>query len=110
MVSKEDLLVVDQFPDTKEGQKCYKYSCPICLRYFNTILVSSCCGNYLCRLCIGDLAKRAKKDPSFVITCCHCFEEDYRLVDVDKEKPIKYYTDTPFKMLMFSSAKKLKPP
>jgi hypothetical protein len=56
------------------------------------------------------LAKRAKKDPAFVITCCHCYEDDYRLADVDKDKPVKYYTDTPFKMLCLSSAKKLKAP
>ena len=96
-VSKEDLQYVETFPTTKAEQKIYKYTCPICLRYFNTILVASCCQNYLCRLCIGDLAKRAKKDPSFVITCCHCFADDYRLTDVDHKNEVKFYTDTPFK-------------
>ena len=42
-VSKEDLQYVENFPDTKAEQKIYKYTCPICLRYFNTILVASCC-------------------------------------------------------------------
>ena len=75
----------------------FKYTCPVCLLYFNSILVSSCCGNYICRFCIGALARKAKRDPEFVITCSHCKVEDFKLNDVDLEAPIKYYTDTPMK-------------
>lgn len=75
----------------------YKYCCPICLRYFNTILVSSCCMNYMCRLCIGEMAKKAKKDSNFIIRCPHCLENEFKLTDVKKEDKVKFYTDTPFK-------------
>lgn len=43
------------------------------------------------------MAKKAKKDLSFVIRCSHCFEHDFRLDDVTPEEKIKYYTDTPMK-------------
>lgn len=72
--------------------------------YFNAILVTSCCQNYICRFCIGDLAKKAKKDSNFIIRCSHCMEEDYRLNDVDPTDPIKYYTDTPCKMQRSNSS------
>jgi len=35
--------------------KKYKYYCPICLRYFNNMLMSLCCSNYTCLFCINDL-------------------------------------------------------
>jgi hypothetical protein len=55
---KNDVQAIDQYPfdDTPEAEelrKTYKFYCPICLRYFNHILVSDCCRNYICRLCIG---------------------------------------------------------
>ena len=28
-----------------------KYNCPICMRYFNYILQTSCCNNYICKFC-----------------------------------------------------------
>ena len=46
------------------------------------MLVSSCCKNYICRYCIGEMAKKAKKDKKFIIKCSHCCEEDFRLEDV----------------------------
>lgn len=93
--SKKEVVFRENYPLGKTEQSVFKYSCPICLMYFNTILVSSCCQNYVCRFCIGDLAKRAKKDINFVIRCTHCMENDYRLNDVDPIAPIKFYTDTP---------------
>ena len=103
---KKEVLFREDYPRDRQEQLIYKYSCPICLMYFNNILVSSCCNNYICRFCIGDLAKRAKKDANFVIRCSHCMEEDYRLNDVDLTAPVKWYTDTPQKMQQqFSSNK-----
>ncbi len=61
------------------------------------MLNSSCCGNYICRLCIGEMAKKAKREKEFVIRCAHCLQEDFRLVDVKVEDSVKHYTDTPFK-------------
>lgn len=43
------------------------------------------------------MAKKAKKDPKYIIRCTHCMTEDYKLVDVDPEEQVKWYTDTPAK-------------
>ena len=84
----------------------YKFYCPICLRYFNHMLVSSCCNNYICRLCIGWQANKAKADPEYSIYCSHCYEEEFRLRDVDSDaESIKYYTDTPNKCKQRSEMK-----
>ncbi|CDW91627.1 UNKNOWN [Stylonychia lemnae] len=96
-IQKSQVKYKDEYPTLIEEQKIYKYCCPICLRYFNTILVSTCCQNYLCRMCIGDMAKKAKKDINFIIRCPHCFENDFKLHDVNQEEKVKFYTDTPFK-------------
>ena len=88
---------MDEFPQTIEEQQIYKYCCPICLCYFNTILISSCCKNYICRMCIGEMAKKAKKNKQFVIKCSHCFQDDFKLEDVKPEDKVKFYTDSPFK-------------
>ena len=55
---KNDLETRDEYPCglDEEGEKErqeFKYYCPICLRYFNQILISQCCNNYICRFCIG---------------------------------------------------------
>jgi len=72
-INKKDVQVRDYYPShDKVERKLFKYYCPICLRYFNTILVSTCCDNYICRFCIGDMAKKAKCEKDFVISCSHC--------------------------------------
>ena len=79
-ISKKDVLVRDHYPaDHPEERKMFKYYCPVCLRYFNTILVSNCCDNYICRFCIGDMAKKAKNDEKFTILCCHCATVEFKL-------------------------------
>ena len=95
------MLGIDNFPTDKVQQKIYKYYCPICMRYFNNILVSSCCENYVCRHCIGDMARRAKTDMKYVISCSHCLSNEFKLHDVDKTAKVKIYTDTPFKYMPF---------
>ena len=101
-ISKKDVLYKDELPENSTERKVYKYCCPICLRYFNTVLVASCWKNYICRLCIGDMAKRAKKDKNFVIRCSYCLEDDFRLDDVKPEETVKFYTDSPFKFMKTS--------
>ena len=66
------------------------------------MLVSTCCNNYICRLCIGDMAKKAKKDRDFTIKCAHCFEKEFKLNDVKLDDKVKLYTDTPYKMGAFT--------
>ena len=94
---KRDVLFREYYPSNEAERAIFKYACPVCLLYFNHILVSSCCQNYICRFCIGDLAKKAKRDSEFVIRCTHCMTDDYKLNDVDPSSPLKLYTDTPKK-------------
>ena len=96
-VAKKNVKFIVDYPNEVEQQKVFKYCCPICLRYFNTILVSTCCKNYICRFCIGEMARKAKNNKAFVIKCSHCFVSEFKLEDVKPGDPVKIYTDTPFK-------------
>ena len=94
MLSKKDILFRDHYPQQDATErKIFKYHCPICIRYFNTVLVSSCCGNYICRFCIGDLAKKAKQIKSYHIQCSHCHASNYKLYDVAPNAPLRIYTN-----------------
>jgi hypothetical protein len=95
MVPKNQIHCIDNYDQERAGM--YKYCCPVCLRYFNHILVSSCCHNYICRFCIGQMSKKAKVNDQYVIRCVHCMTNDFKLKDVQPEDPIKEYTDTPAK-------------
>jgi hypothetical protein len=44
------------------------------------------------------MAKKAKPDKYFIIKCAHCFETDFKLLDVNPEEKVKLYTDTPYKL------------
>jgi len=92
---KDNLKFIDNLSELDVNE--FKYCCPVCLRYFNHILVSSCCSNYICRLCIGDMAKKAKNQTNYVIRCVHCMTDDFKLEDVDPCLSPREYTDTPAK-------------
>lgn len=95
LISKDKIKFIDNFDEDKFD--VYKYCCPVCLRYFNHILVSNCCNNYICRLCIGEMAKKAKTTSNYVIRCVHCMTDEFKLYDVNPEDTPKDYTDTPAK-------------
>lgn len=44
-----DFLNNNQFNDVAD--KDCKYFCPICFKYFDCMLNSTCCTNYICHLC-----------------------------------------------------------
>jgi hypothetical protein len=48
------------------------------------------------------MAKKAKPDKYFIIKCAHCFETDFKLLDVNPEEKVKLYTDTPYKLGVFT--------
>lgn len=96
-VAKKDLVYIDELDQDSYENGVHKFCCPVCLRYFNHILESNCCHNYICRLCIGDMAKKAKHCPSYVIRCVHCMAEDFKLTDADTDTTPREYTDTPAK-------------
>lgn len=94
-IPKGAISFVNEFDPAQSD--VYKYYCPVCLRYFNHILVSNCCRTYICRVCIGAMARKAKTTSDYVIRCTHCCTDEFKLTDVDPSLPPKEYTDTPAK-------------
>ena len=45
------------------------------------------------------MAKRAKASTQYVIYCPHCKANDFKLDDVRPEDEVKFYSDTPFKIM-----------
>ena len=43
------------------------------------------------------MARKAKSTPNYVIKCCHCMTDEFKLTDVNVNEPPKDYTDTPAK-------------
>jgi hypothetical protein len=70
-------------PQGPDKQK-YRYYCPLCMEFFQDILASKCCMNYLCLQCCGDFLKTKKLDISSandilrsldkikLLSCPHC--------------------------------------
>lgn len=71
----------------------YKYSCPVCLRYFNRVLLTKCCNNYLCHHCAYDLQN---KELHFDVRCHYCSQQPVYLSDVDPNESVKKYSDSPY--------------
>lgn len=94
-ITKDKLKYVNTYD--AQTKDTFKFCCPVCLRYFNHILVSNCCHNYICRLCIGEMAKKAKTTCNYVIRCVHCMTDEFKLEDVDLNSTVREYTDTPAK-------------
>jgi len=72
-----------------------KYNCPICLKYLNHILKSSCCGNYVCINCYEDyLTTNIKYE--FVLNCPFCGIQDKTIIfdDVKLDETVKNYTNS----------------
>lgn len=74
-------------------KKSVHFNCPVCFSYYNVILSSQCCKNYLCHLCAKDLLERDEKGGKG-IACPSCQHEPLLLADVDLEASVKVYTDT----------------
>ncbi|CAD8120724.1 unnamed protein product [Paramecium sonneborni] len=60
------------------------FSCPICFRYFNFILSSSCCANYICHICAFEFQRP---------NCHFCQNESCNYNDADLNSQ-KIYTDS----------------
>lgn len=59
------------------------YNCPICFKFYNHILVTKCCRNYICLRCINDYIETSKKYSS-TLKCPLCnYSGKLRLDDVD---------------------------
>lgn len=88
---KSEIKVSDFTPMGTE-KNFMRYNCPICLRYFERILVTKCCKQYICHSCALELKD---KDVNFIVTCPHCKSEELHLADVDPKETVRKYSDSP---------------
>ena len=76
--------------DSAKNMKELKYNCPICLNFFNFVLVTSCCDNYICRDCADSyLATTIKYMTNIKCPLCSA-EKNIILKDVDLNLPVNY--------------------
>ena len=67
-----------------------RYNCPICLKFYNHILILSCCKNYICLPCTNDYTDASKKYLSKV-KCPICNNsEKINLEDVDPGNQVNF--------------------
>lgn len=90
----EAIQFKETLPELAE-RKNYRYSCPLCFRYFNHMLQCFKCKNYACRFCADDIGNRCLEVLA-VAHCPFCDASPFIVIDVDKNEPIKKYTDTPY--------------
>lgn len=90
---KEEIKFKENIETTAEKEQ-YKYTCPICFRYFETMIQCVTCQNYTCMLCAEGLANRSVKTRT--TTCCpFCYASPFVLSGVDINQPVRHYTNTP---------------
>ncbi|CAK70512.1 unnamed protein product (macronuclear) [Paramecium tetraurelia] len=79
-----------QFCDTLQGN-C-KYYCPICFKYYDCMLHTTCCSNYVCHVCaVQSLANK-------MYNCHYCRNDHCKYVDVDPAHQLKIYIDSHTKL------------
>ena len=88
-----------EFTPANTQKTVFSYNCPICLRFFSTILILKCCKNYICHFCIDELSKTTK----FEVACPLCKASPITAADVDLGSTVKRYSDSPFSTLRQSS-------
>jgi len=88
----KDIIMLEMTPRGTIKNSVH-FSCPICFNYFNVVLSSQCCKNYLCHRCAKDLLERDGKGGEGV-ACPTCQQEPLVLEDVDLQASVKVYTDT----------------
>ena len=96
---------IDYTPVAKADRERFKYSCPLCFCYFaETILVTSCCGNYTCYSCSLDHAKQkggvtAKSTvlPTKLkgVPCPHCNSGGVQFAYVSAKAEVRSYDTSP---------------
>lgn len=74
------------------------YICPICFRYFEKILEFSCCQNYICHFCVEELNNKVQTSATtHEVKCPFCSNEKVVAQDIDENKSVRIYTDSPLK-------------
>ena len=96
---------VDSVEFTPMANSEYKYYCPLCMLYFKgSILVTSCCKNYICYGCAlgfvagkAGIAGDAKAVPCVLpdLPCPHCAGDGVQLAYVAANATPRNYADSP---------------
>ena len=96
---------IDYTPVAKADRERFKYSCPLCFCYFDeTILVTSCCGNYTCYECSldhvkqkGGVGPRSTVLPAKLngVPCPHCNTEGVQFSYVSTQSEVRSYDTSP---------------
>jgi hypothetical protein len=95
---QEDLSFSDFTPASTQ-KMTLPYNCPICMRYFSTILVLKCCKQYICHYCISSLAE----NHTFEVACPHCKCIPIHAIDVEVGSSVRKYSDSPYNTLRASN-------
>jgi hypothetical protein len=103
------------YTPTGEEADLYKYYCPLCMLYYQSILKSKCCNNYLCIFCtkdylitkhIIDKKKYENKETLTVefldeitdnvlmneINCPHCIRKGFSIIKVSRHEEVRDYS------------------
>jgi hypothetical protein len=96
---------IDSVEFTPMANSEYKYYCPLCMLYFKgSILVTSCCKNYICYGCAlgfvagkAGIAGDAKAVPCVLpdLPCPHCAGDGVQLAYVAANATPRNYSDSP---------------
>lgn len=92
----EDVKVCDYLPQERDLRYLFKYYCPICLRYFDSMLMSQCCYNYLCHYCSDEILEREKNIETYIASCPYKCEGKFILHDVNPNAQVKRYSDSQY--------------
>ena len=93
-IPTEDVKFMDFAPSNEQDKFTYRYNCPICLRYFNYMLVGKWWGNYLWHFWANDFIKMAQKNKDFSSKWPLCNNNEFHLEDVNLCDEIKRYGNT----------------
>ena len=92
----EDVECCDFLPQDRETRHQFKFYCPVCLRYFNHMLCSGCCQNYICHFCADEMLDREKSNALYSAKCPYSCEGKFELRDVTPNMQVKRYSDSQF--------------
>ncbi|KAM3129792.1 hypothetical protein pb186bvf_018086 [Paramecium bursaria] len=87
----KNLRIITEFNNLKQCEivtNICKYYCPICFRYSDCMLNSTCCSNYICHLCAIQSIKNK------MLACHFCRDHKCKYIDVDPSQEIKRYSDS----------------
>lgn len=92
-------------PFTPCGSEAHRYCyyCPLCMEFFESILKTKCCGNYICLRCtleylnakglLADSVKEVVGNNLLKTVCCpHCFTIGFDPQLVESEELVRDYS------------------